>query len=737
MSGLEAARHSTSRAAASRPLAANLPLWVLAGAFLGILVGLLLGTRASVLHPLGVIYSMMLESVVYPYILSSLIGGLGGLMRARAMRLVHASWAVYLFLWVVAFGAIFLLAQAIPSPPPPIEIVAASESHAALSLLQTLIPENLTLALSQNFVPAIVVFAVIFGVAVQSISTKSSFLEVVEVIRLASLQIWTWVVYLAPIGVFALFASTAGTISPGMAGTLAVYIGLYLIGTGVLAFVVLPLALSAIVPADARELLAELRPAFVLALVTTLPTSALPLIQGVAERIAAQAGHDGEEAKDITRATISLSYAFASLGNYFTALFVIYASTHFHVALDAVQTALLPVLTLLSCSGSPSTTIAAVKFMSEWLGMPSDTVPLYVEAMTITRYGQVALSVSSYAFATIAVPFVYFGCIAWWPIRAAIALAIGAAVFVAAAIGARALSARLFPAASTAAMMGRTLDPALMAGAHAVVRRTPPQALQPIEGPPTLEGIRARGVIRVGYGRDIVPFTYFNARGDLIGFDISYAYALAHSLHVRLELVPIDWETLEADLTAHRFDIVMAGVYVTDERLQKLQVTNSYFVSPVALIARASEARRFLSYDAVAGASNLTLGALDYPVLLPLVRQLFPKARSVVLESYDQLPSRPEVDAAVWSLDQARAWASGHAGFTAVGPSGMGAPLSFAYFLAPDALSITRFVNSWMSLQASSGFHDAQVAYWIKGQARASRTPRWNLLDNVIRPALP
>jgi len=349
----------------------------------------------------------------------------------------------------------------------------------------------------------------------------------------------------------------------------------------------------------------------------------------------------------------------------------------------------------------------------------------------------VALSVAAYAFATIAVPFVYFRCIAWRPIRAAIALAIGAAVFVAVTIGARTLSARLFPEPSTAAMMGRTIDPALIAGADAVVSRTRPQDLRPIEGPPTLEGIRARGVIRVGYGRDIVPFSYFNARGDLVGFDISYAYALAHSLHVRLELVPIDWETLEADLSAHRFDSVMAGVYVTDERLQKLQVTNSYFVSPVALIARAREARRFLSYDAVAGASNLTLGALDYPVLLPLVRQLFPKARSVVLESYDQLPSRPEVDAAVWSLDQARAWASAHAGFTAVSPSGMGAPLSFAYFLAPDALSITRFVNSWMSLQASSGFHDAQVAYWIKGRARASRTPRWNLLDNVIRPALP
>ena len=37
--------------------------------------------------------------------------------------------------------------------------------------------------------------------------------------------------------------------------------------------------------------------------------------------------------------------------------------------------------------------------MSQWLGLPADTLPLYVEAMTVTRYGQVMLSVSAYAFA--------------------------------------------------------------------------------------------------------------------------------------------------------------------------------------------------------------------------------------------------------------------------------------------------------------------------------------------------
>src|SRR5262245_1729115 len=232
---MDAAPEAASRAIRGHTMAASLPFWVLIGASLGILAGLTFGERMAVLQPLGVVYAMMLESVVYPYILSSLIVGLGSLASTRARRLFRASWAVYLFLWVVVFAAIFTLALAIPAPAPPVE-VKASNAIGVLDLLRTIVPDNLTLALSQNFVPAIVVFAVTFGVAVQSVPSKASFLETVEAIRLAVLKSWTWVVYLAPIGGFALFASTAGTIAPQMAGTLAVYMGLFLIGTGVLAF---------------------------------------------------------------------------------------------------------------------------------------------------------------------------------------------------------------------------------------------------------------------------------------------------------------------------------------------------------------------------------------------------------------------------------------------------------------------------------------------------------------------
>jgi ABC-type amino acid transport substrate-binding protein len=302
-------------------------------------------------------------------------------------------------------------------------------------------------------------------------------------------------------------------------------------------------------------------------------------------------------------------------------------------------------------------------------------------------------------------------------------------------IGIRVSSESLFPPPSNAAILERTLDPALVDGVDAFISDTPAARLPPIEGPATLDGIRDRRTLRVGYGREVIPFTYKNRSGHLVGFDISYAYRLARDLHVRLELAPIEWDQVEADLAARRLDIVMAGAYITEKRLEDLQVTNPYFESPLGFIAPSPQASRFLNYETVADTPNLVLGTLADSAILRLTKQLFPKARIVPLETYDDIPAHPELDAAVWSLDQARAWASGHSGFSAVAASGMGAPLLFGYFLQPSATTLIRYLNTWLSLQAANGFRAAQLAYWIDGRPRPDDTPRWNLLDNVLRPA--
>jgi ABC-type amino acid transport substrate-binding protein len=374
--------------------------------------------------------------------------------------------------------------------------------------------------------------------------------------------------------------------------------------------------------------------------------------------------------------------------------------------------------------------------MAQWLGLPNDTVPLYVEAMTVTRYGQVALSVSAYAFIGIAVPFIYFRCATWRPRRGIGAMLLALVLFAGTVATIRVLSDRLFAQSSNAAILDRTVAPDLVHDVPVVVYDANAERLSPITGPATLDGIRDRGVLRVGYGRDIIPFTYLNKSGALVGFDISFAYKLAHDLHVRLELAPIEYDQMRNDLTQRRLDIVMAGAYVTEPRLEELAATTPYFESPVAFIAPAAHARQFLHYSAVANTPNLKLGVLQDSSVAHLAAHLFPKAQIIPLATYNEFADRPDLDAVVWSLQQARAWVSGHPGFTAVAASGMGAPLMFSYFLPPSASSLTLFLNAWLALQTESGFRAAQIDYWIEGKPRAPQAPRWNLLDNVLIPAL-
>ena len=62
--------------------------------------------------------------------------------------------------------------------------------------------------------PAVVLFCLFYGVALQYVPEKTSLLAVLEGIRLASLKLWNGVVHFAPLAVFALFADLAGTIRP-------------------------------------------------------------------------------------------------------------------------------------------------------------------------------------------------------------------------------------------------------------------------------------------------------------------------------------------------------------------------------------------------------------------------------------------------------------------------------------------------------------------------------------------
>src|ERR1700723_1648382 len=100
----------------------TLPQWIRIGAILGIPAGVLFGERTAILQPIGDAYGAMLQIAVYPYLLCSLMYGLGRLTPMTARQLLRAGWIPFLFLWTLTLGTIWILAHAIPPTLPPVSL---------------------------------------------------------------------------------------------------------------------------------------------------------------------------------------------------------------------------------------------------------------------------------------------------------------------------------------------------------------------------------------------------------------------------------------------------------------------------------------------------------------------------------------------------------------------------------------------------------------------------------------
>ncbi len=715
---------------------ARLPIWVLIGAGLGIVVGLFFGDGAAVLLPFGKMYVRMMEIVVFPYIICSLLHGLGSLTTDKAGRLFRASWWVYLCLYGCVFLILYLLSLAIPAVPPP-SYIDATTPHKDLGLMELLIPANPFFDLARNNMPAIVIFSIVYGIAIQRVEKKETFLATLALIRSASVTIWHWIVMVAPLGVFALFAHTAGTLDPAQLADLSLYLIMVGAGTLLLAFWVIPSLIAAVCPLSPRDVISDLRTALLIAVVTSLSVAALPYIQRAAEKLARRMEIQDQSCDEVISTSLAISYPLAQLGNFFIWLFVLFAAFHFHVTIDARDLIALPFVSLLSGIGSPSSSIDAVTFLSTWLGFPDDSTELYVGMMALTRYGQVLASVMGFAFITFLTTLAYCGKLTFRPRRLGLSFIVSAGILALVTSGGRFIQDR-FISSDVPTYLSYQLPPSVTEGVSVTFGQedqgsgTAPKTNPSPDNEPILDRIQRTGVLRVGYNPNIIPFSYQNHRGDVVGFDIAYAFQLARDLNVKLRLIPFDWDNLSRDLEDRRFDLAASGIYVTDKRLRHLGVSAPYFQSPVALIVRSDKVPNFLSRESIAAQPDLKIAIFEDPVMRRLAARLFPDAQVTVLPNYDALDDHPEVDAAVWTLEQAKAWSQSRADFAAVVPKDLGGELLFAYLLHQDAVDLRRFVDYWLHLQRASGFHQRQVDHWIDGLVPKSTKPRWSILRNVL-----
>ena len=92
-----------------------------------------------------------------------------------------------------------------------------------------------------------------------------------------------------------------------------------------------------------------------------------------------------------------------------------------------------------------------------------------------------------------------------------------------------------------------------------------------------LSQIQEAGVLKVGVEGTYPPYTYHDEDGELTGFDVEVAKAIADKLGVEADFTESAWDSLLAGIDSGRLDTVINAVSITDERSEKYDFAGPYF----------------------------------------------------------------------------------------------------------------------------------------------------------------
>ena len=112
----------------------------------------------------------------------------------------------------------------------------------------------------------------------------------------------------------------------------------------------------------------------------------------------------------------------------------------------------------------------------------------------------------------------------------------------------------------------------------------------------TLDEIQDRGVLRVGMEPGYMPFEMTNQKGEIIGFDVDMAKGIAKAMGVKLELVSTAWDGIIPALLTKKFDMIMSGMTVTQERNLKVNFADPYIVIGQTILIKKELAGEVKSY---------------------------------------------------------------------------------------------------------------------------------------------
>jgi Na+/H+-dicarboxylate symporter len=287
----------------------TLAIGVLIGLVAGFVLGLALTGSSSpaaaltvgILTPVGTIFVNLIRMTVIPLVMSMLVASVGGMTTSGGLGRtgVRALLISVGLLTTAAIGSLLIAepilggleidqsaALALRGPTTAPSPVTLSSVPTLATWLMDLVPQNVFKAAADGAMLPLILFAVIFGLALTRVTDakREGVLRVVEGIADTMQRLVVWILRLAPIGVFALAVPLAARLGLSAAGAVIAYVALVVALTvAAVVLVLYPLGILA-GPMSTSAFLSYCAPSQAIAFASRSSLAALPVMVESAER---------------------------------------------------------------------------------------------------------------------------------------------------------------------------------------------------------------------------------------------------------------------------------------------------------------------------------------------------------------------------------------------------------------------------------------------------------------------
>jgi ABC-type amino acid transport substrate-binding protein len=252
-------------------------------------------------------------------------------------------------------------------------------------------------------------------------------------------------------------------------------------------------------------------------------------------------------------------------------------------------------------------------------------------------------------------------------------------------------------------------------------------------GEPVLERIMNSGEIRIGYPDDLMPFSFFNARNELVGFNIELANTLAMDLNCVPVYYKVDADTISEALNDDHIDICISALS-TPSAMQYMTFSKPYLTIHIAMIVPDYRSGEFKKLTNINSIEDLRIGLRTRDTyLLSKANILFPNAEIITIETRDDiLDEEKSIDVVLCSAEDGAAWTLLHPEYNIVIPEGLNFKQTLSFGIKNEDTSWLNYLNNWIDLKKEGEQFDQFYDYWILGINPSNKSDSWSIIKDVL-----